>query len=152
MIFFLSAVHEWVPHVCMNPCSPALLQSNPVKVLLLWQNHKGTVWWMEDETCTDLSCQPYLLPLFGPFFLTSTCVVSSLRTLSDIHVFHAGPAVPRLHVWPVTSVPFPTQLRFILSTLQLAHRRAYACAHRAGIFYKIYYSSKLIQNWRLVCF
>lgn len=143
MIFFLSAVHEWEPHLCMNPRSPALLQSNPVKVFLLWRNHKGTVWWMEDETCTDLSRLPHLLPLRGPYFLTSTCVVSSLRTLSDIHVFRVGPAVPRPHVWPVTSVPFPTQLRFILPTQQLAHLHAYACVHRAGIYfffyYKIYY-------------
>lgn len=85
------------------------LQSNPVKTFLVWLNHKGTVWWIEDETCTDLSLHLPLLPILAPSFLTPACVVCCLWAAFDSHNH-----VPHPRIQSVISLPFPLKYTSLL--------------------------------------
>lgn len=81
--FSLTGWYFCLAGACMATHSLVLPLSNLVKTFLVWLNHKGTVWWMKDETYTDLSRQP---PLCLHTFLSWPLLLdSSFFVPPDIH-------------------------------------------------------------------
>ena len=94
--------------------SPVLLLSKSIKTFLVWLNHKGTEWWMEDEMRSDLSLHPpSTFPPTASSYLTLARVVGSPWAASDIPVLSPAKLPPcflHQHVQACHFPPIPTQL------------------------------------------
>ena len=105
-MIFLSSMHNWAQVSAWLRIHLRSLQSDSVTAFLLWVNHKGTVWWMEDETRTDLSLQTLPPPLSGPHSSPDPCLCG---LLSLGGVWHPRPLLFPVHTYGL-SPPLPSAL------------------------------------------